>query len=242
LSLLTLAANAQINITNYNVTYTENFNLLASSGESNVLPAGWSISETGTTATTVDGNYTGGTGSDNTGDTYSLGTTPSERALGTLRSSGNLPTIGALFVNSGTETIIAINIQYHGEQWRLGATGRNDRMDFQFSATASSLSTVGVWTDVDSLDFIAPISSGTTGAKDGNAGANSATVSSSITGLNFAPGGNLWIRWSDFDAASSDDALAVDDISITYVTVPEPTMALAFLSGVMLIVANKRRR
>ena len=132
LAISAVAANAQILITNYEVTYTEDFNLLAITGTSNVLPPGWSIHEIGASAN-VDGAYTAGTGSNNAGDSYSLGSASStERALGTLFSSSIRPTIGALFINSGSQTITGISLQYRGEQWRLGATGRNDRLDFQY--------------------------------------------------------------------------------------------------------------
>jgi hypothetical protein len=241
LSSAALAANAQIIVTDYTLTYTENFNLLAITGTSNSLPPGWSISESGTSAR-VDGAYTAGTGSSTTGDTYSFGLASSaDRALGSLLSSTITSTIGALFVNSGNQTITGMSLQYHGEQWRLGATGRTDRMDFQYSTDATSLGT-GTWTDVNALDFTAPVTGGTTGALDGNAAANSATVSSSITGLNAAPSSSFWIRWTDFDATSSDDGLAIDDVSVTYVTVPESGAGLALMGGTVLLAGMIRQR
>ncbi|HYJ46096.1 MAG TPA: lamin tail domain-containing protein, partial [Pyrinomonadaceae bacterium] len=63
------------------------------------------------------------------------------------------------------------------------------------------------------LDFTTP-NTATTGAKDGNAAANRTTLTSTITGLSIAPGATLWIRWTDPDAAGSDDGLAVDDFSL----------------------------
>ena len=105
-------------------------------------------------------------------------------------------------------------IAYTGEQWRLGATGRNDRLDFQFGATATSLTSTG-YVDVDTLDFIAPIGTGTAGALDGNATANRVAVSNTITGLNIASGAEFWIRWNDFNATGADDGLGIDDFSIT---------------------------
>jgi hypothetical protein len=242
LSLLTLAANAQIEITNYNVTYTQDFNLLAITLTSNSLPPGWSFSETGTSAN-VDGLYRAGTGSNTAGDTYSLGATSStERALGSLLSGTISSKIGAHFINNGSETLTGINLQFRGEQWRLGDTGRNDRLDFQYSTDATSLTT-GTWTDANALDFIAPISGGTVGALNGNTPANSATISSSITGLNVGPGSSLWIRWMEFDAPNgSDDALGIDDVSIAYVTIPEPTIGSAALFGAVLFSRRRRRR
>jgi hypothetical protein len=45
--------------------------------------------------------------------------------------------------------------------------------------------------------------------------ANQAAVSASITGLSIANGATIWIRWSDFNASSADDGLAVDNFSLT---------------------------
>ncbi|MDZ7622859.1 MAG: hypothetical protein U5J96_00200 [Ignavibacteriaceae bacterium] len=69
--------------------------------------------------------------------------------------SGTLtPTIGASFTNNTGSLITQIPITYTGEQWRAGVTNRGaaDRLDFQFSTDATSLST-GTWTNYDALDF-----------------------------------------------------------------------------------------
>ena len=54
--------------------------------------------------------------------------------------------------------------------WRLGATGCTDRLDFQISLDATSLTT-GVWTNVDALDFLSPATT-PTGQKDCDLAAN----------------------------------------------------------------------
>ena len=118
-----------------------------------------------------------------------------------------------------------LNITYDGEQWRLGATGRNDRLDFEYSLDATSLTT-GTWTAVDALDFIAPLSTGTTGAVNGNV--NKVTVSNSISGLSLANGASVYIRYLDFSAAGSDDGLGVDNFNLTALP---PTAARVSLSG-----------
>jgi len=200
--------------------YTQNFDTLALSGTSSVIPAGWVISEAGTAADTT---YAAGTGSSTTGNTYSFGSTGStDRALGGLRTGSLIPTIGASFQNGGTSSIQSLAISYWGEQWRLGATGRTDRLDFQYSLNATTL-TDGTWTDVDLLDFLSPTTT-TTGAKDGNASANRTFLSSAITGLTLGIGELFWIRWTDFDAAGADDGLAIDDFTLTptFASIPVP--------------------
>jgi hypothetical protein len=193
--------------------YVQTFDtFLASSGTSSSVPVGWDFVETGTSANTT---YAAGTGSNNAGNTYSFGTGASiERAFGTLQSGTLISTIGASFTNNTSLTITDLAIGYTGEQWRLGALGRADRLDFQLSTNAISL-TNGVWTDYDSLDFTSPITNTAVGALDGNAAANRTPLNPTISGLHIPNGATFWIRWVDFDAAGSDDGLAVDSFSIT---------------------------
>jgi uncharacterized protein len=203
-----------ISISSGNSAYTQDFDTLANTGTSSTLPPGWVIAETGTTA---NASYTAGTGSGNTGDTLSLGAAGStERALGSLQSGSNIATFGASFANNTGATIDELLISYVGEQWRLGTTGRTtpDRLDFQISFDATSLTT-GTWVDVNALDFSGPVVNGTVGALDGNAAANRTAISFNITGITVASGQTFWIRWVDFNATGSDDALAVDNFSLT---------------------------
>lgn len=212
--LLFFTSYGQVAITNLNIAYEQNFNRLSATGITNdvsTLPLGWTFIETGTNANTT---YAAGNGTSNAGNTYSLGTDTTDRALGGLLSGSLNPTIGAAFVNNTASTITSLTISYSGEQWRLGAINRGaDRLDFQYSTNAINLST-GTWTDVDALDFSSPITSGTAGPLDGNADANRSAISFRVTGLEITPGSSFFIRWLDFNVASSDDALAVDDFSI----------------------------
>lgn len=169
------------------------------------------ISESGSAA---DGLYTAGTGSGSTGDTYSFGSlSSSERALGALQSGSLQPLFGFYFTNNTGQLITRITVNYTGEQWRLGTTGRNDRLDFQFSLNASNLIN-GDWVDMDELDFTAPVNSSPTGALDGNAPINKRLITSTLTGLFITPGSTCFIRWTDPDASGSDDGLAIDDLNI----------------------------
>jgi hypothetical protein len=203
-------AATNISLTALNTAYTQNFNTLARTGASDVLPAGWSFSETGTNA---NATYTAGDGTSNAGDTYSFGM-GSDRALGTLQSGSLLSTIGVCFTNNTGQTIASLDIAFTGEQWRLGTVGRADRLDFQYSADATSLTT-GTWFHVDVLDFASPVTTGSVGALDGDAMANRTLVQGSITGLNLANGATVFIRWTDFNVSGTDDGLAIDEFSLT---------------------------
>jgi hypothetical protein len=92
-------------------------------------------------------------------------------------------------------------------------------MDFQYSTDATSLAD-GTWTDFNDLDCLGTVSTGTTGALNGNTVRTS--VSSVITSLNIANTETFWLRWTDYNASGADDGLAVDDFILiipTYNTV-----------------------
>ncbi len=205
---------SQVSITALLTPYNQDFNTLATSGTSTAVPTGWVFSETGANANTT---YTASTGSLTTGDTYSFGATAAaDRAFGGILSGSLTPTIGARFTNNTGATITSVTINYTGEQWRLGTTARVDRIDFQYSSSATSLLT-GTWTDANSLDFSSPNTVVAAGALDGNAAANRTVIPAyTITGLTIIPGADLWIRWTDFNASGADDGLAVDDFTASF--------------------------
>ena len=191
--------------------YTQNFNTLAKTGTASTLPSGWLLLETGTNA---NATYTAGTGSSNSGDTYSFGIDAADdRALGTVQSGSLVSSFGVAFTNTTGGAITSLKIAYLGEQWRLGATARADRLDFQYSTDATSLAT-GTWVNADQLDFTGPITTGTVGALDGTVAANATAINFTITGLNIGNGVTFYLRWSDFNATGADDGLGIDDFSI----------------------------
>ncbi len=226
----------QISLTN--TTYSQDFNTLINTGSSSVLPSGWVILETGT-ATNVNGLYTAGTGSSNSGDMYSFGASANtERAIGGLLSGTLTPFIGSSYVNNSGGLISGLVINYTGEQWRLGATGRNDRLDFQYSLDATSLNT-GTWIDFNALDFVAPNSTVTVGALDGNSTANKVVISGNISSLSISNGSTFWIRWTDLNASGSDDGLGVDDFSISIISAsPTLTATPTSITGLSYISGN----
>lgn len=207
-----------ISLTTFESAATENFVTLsntAASTTNTALPTGWYITETGGGARDNE-QYAVDTGASATGDTNSYGAAGNtERALGGLRSGTLIPVIGASFTNNTGGTITSLDISYTGEQWRQGVTNRGaaDRLDFQFSTDATSLTT-GTYLDINALDFSSPNTTATAGALDGNAALNRTGISSTISGLSIANGATFFIRWTDFDITSSDDGLAVDDFSL----------------------------
>ena len=218
---------ADIILTSSLPTYSQNFDSLAASGTSSTLPDGWFLLESGASANST---YTAGTGSGTTGDTYSFGASGNpERALGGQRTGSLVPEFGVQLKVGGPSILESLQVAYTGEQWRMGAAGRMDRLDFQYSLDATSLNT-GLWTDFDSLDFTAPVTTGPVGAVNGNLLTSQTALSATLSGLNVSSGSSVWFRWRDLDASGFDDGLAVDQFSVTgsfqAAAVPEPGSAI----------------
>lgn len=239
-----LPAHGLPTLSSFDSAYQQNFDTLSNSGTSAALPDGWSLGESGSGANSL---YGASTGSSNTGDTYSFGASGStDRAFGTLLSTSVSPLIGLQLLNDTGLGIESLLISFTGEQWRLGATGREDRLDFQFSLDATSLIT-GTWTDVNALDFKSPIQSGSVGALDGNSAANQAALAATIDGFSLADGSTIWFRWVDFNAAGSDDGLAIDNFSAKAVgtsasSVPDFGLTLGLLGVGWCGITQLRRR
>ncbi|BCU77222.1 hypothetical protein llg_19370 [Luteolibacter sp. LG18] len=215
-------------------TYSQNFDTLPSTGTFtfsgagpfalNAAPvsasglSGWSFAKTAGTGANALFNV--GTGSSNSGAVYSFGSAAGDRALGTLLSGAVESTIGVVLVNNTGATITSFDIAYTGEQWRQGGSSGNfDKLKFEYAVGGTSVVS-GTFVPATALDFTGPIATATGGALDGNAAANRAAVSGTITGLNWAAGQTLVIRWTDLNISGSDCGLAVDDFSFTAGTGP----------------------
>ncbi len=235
---------AVITLSNGTPSYSQNFDSLAASVTSSSTPTGWSFAESGANS---NATYIAGTGSGTAGDTYSFGATGnSDRAFGELTTATLNSTIGAQFRNAGSTAIQSLSIGYYGEQWRLGTIGRTDRLDFQYSLNATSLTT-GTWTDLNALDFGSPITSAPTGALNGNLGANRLHRAGTATGLSVAFNQDVWIRWLATDATGADDGLAIDDFTLTATfaaspaAVPEPGTFALLLTGLSTVLIRRFR-
>jgi hypothetical protein len=207
----------QISISQLGLPLTENFNTLANTTSSSILPSGWALLEQGTSVN-ADGFYNFSTGSTTAGNSYSFGATSNtERAIGSLTSSAlDTVFIGAAFTNNTGSTITSLNITYTGEQWRRASRTPSipDTIYFDYSTDATTLDN-GTWNSVSQLMFLSPQVGTTTGALDGNDPANRQTLNHTITGLNIANGATFRLRWLDEDIAGTDDGIAIDDFSMS---------------------------
>lgn len=187
----------------------ENFNSLAVSGTSSVLPSGWYIYEKGAGA---DQLYTAGDGSSSRGDTYSLGATGSnDRAIGS-HISGNLSSAwGLKLYNNTGATLNGLKISFTGETWRVGAARRLDRIDFQYSITATSLSSTSGWINVGELDYV---NEGKPRRGEGKL-LHSDNLSFTLEKIVIPNNSFFWLKWTDADIQGRDDGMGIDDFCIT---------------------------
>jgi len=201
-----------------NVPYSETFDGMGAT-ETVFLP-GWTAINTinGSTLTMQlsDGNT-------NSGNVYNIGTTTSsseDRAFGTLADATVIPAFGAVFQNNTTGTISKISIVTRMEQWRTsGNAAVNETVAFSYSTNATSLnSNSGTWTAVTALDLKEKLTAASSNAAvSGNLASNYTNISHIITGLNWANGTNLWIKWTDMNDAGSNGMYAIDNFSISVV-------------------------
>src|SRR5918994_7601992 len=193
LSNQTVSAAGTIALTAIGSPYIQEFDTLSNTAASttNALAInGWELTETGG-GTRDNEQYGVDTGGSGTGDTYSYGSADAtDRALGGLQSGTLVPIIGASFSNNTGGVITSLDVAYTGEQWRIGntAAARDDRIDFQYSLDATSLTT-GTWVDVNPLDFTNVVKTAVAvGALDGNNAAKRASVAGAISGPTISKG------------------------------------------------------
>jgi hypothetical protein len=205
--------------------------------------------------------FRAGSGNSGTGSFYSFGVnSTTDRALGdlgasTLATGGDSLRIGLRLTNDTGQTLTSFTITYDGEQYRDdgGASAAPETMSFSYmttGTTAANWHTAGVSnpaTFVPAATFTAPVNGGTAATVLGNSAGKVADITATVTGITWAPGTDLWLRWSDIQAFNSststnidDDALAIDNVRFS-AAVPEPA-SLALLGFGAAALLGRRRR
>jgi hypothetical protein len=214
----------------------------------------------------VQFRYGGGNAASGTGFfafSSTITSTNQEKALGlhsaaafTDSASGRRSYIGLQLINNTSETLHSFTITYDGEQYREAA-GANaaDGFDLQWSLVASAAGwhdnpTSGGFynngvpgTDYGSVadSFKSPINNNPAAAAflDGNDLTNRvAGISHLVSGITWAPGTELWIRWRD---QFTHDGIAIDNVNFTASTeIPEPSAFLLFASTLLCRIGRRR--
>ena len=150
-----------------------------------------------------------GTGSSTSSGVWSYGMDgDTDRALGSLAAGSHAASLAFIVENQTGETLTRFVVSVCGEQWRFG-NGTPNTLTFEYQIGAVDIAAAGI--GVSALDFTAPITGGSTGALDGNDPANRVRLDAEVTGISWAPGQSLMLRWQDVNDTGSDDGLALDD-------------------------------
>lgn len=198
-----------------------------------------------------------GTGSANTGAFWSFGAAgDADRALGGLAantlanappaSANTMMYIGLRLTNDTGVVLSNFTLSYVGEQWRDGgaATPNVQSLTFEYKIDAANIQDVD-FTAVPALDFTSPtfVNTGSGAALDGNAAENRTAIGPVVvTGLNWLPGQDLWLRWGDLNNTGNDHGLAIDDVSFS-ANVPEPgSLALASFAAIAIAASRAASR
>lgn len=248
-------AQAQISVASPSFSYTQSFDSLTTSTTAtpwvndSTLP-GWSlINSAGAAAATI----VAGTGSSNAGSFYSFGAAGNaERALGGAASGGTYfgsPATGAIagwivvaFTNNTNGNLDNFSVAYNGEQWRNGGNTSAQTMVMEYGV-GSSFATVTSWTAPGgSADFTSPVVGATAAAVDGNSAGLVTGLGGSYTGLTWAAGDTLFVRFVERNDSGNDHGLALDNFSFSVTAVPEPGTVALWLAGLGAIAFVARRR
>jgi hypothetical protein len=212
---------AYTNATDLSITYAPT--IRANNGAS-----GGGFSSHATTSTTLD---------------KALGSAPFDSQTGPVAGSFR---IGTRFVNDTGLTISGFTFSYDGEQWRIGnSTAVNNQLTVSyavFAPGAGSLQSVAYSADMPGATFDSPIDSGTVGSLNGNDPLNRvAGLGATITGLTVAPGDEIWLRWFDLNNSGGDHGMAIDNFTISFAVVPEPSTVALLGVGLAALVVLRRR-
>ena len=193
-----------------------------------------------------------GAGTSNVGAFMSFGLSGStERALGSLASNtlaavGAEIYIGLRLTNNTGATLNSFTLSYNGEQWRDGGatTPNAQALNLSWSTTATAISDASsLFTIVPQLSFTSPVFTNTGGgaAVDGNGPGRLGISAFTVEGINWLPGTDLWLRWVDLSNTGNDHGLAVDDVSFSANTIPEPGVCAALILGLTTLASRRRR-
>lgn len=203
---------------------TENFDGMGTSTTNALMNAplssNWKVQNAGA-PTWAGGIFNVGqqasSGAPGTGASYNWGSSTTERALGVMTSGGYPSPTSAMawYRNTNASNLISLTIAFDLERYRINSAAAS--LTFFYSTNGSS------WTGVAAGDIAAALLPTGTSAFDYNpTGTPSATNAGkisksgiSITGLNIATNGNIYLRWNLVTTGANSQAIAIDNVSVT---------------------------
>ena len=265
---MAFASQAQVLLSG-GLTYSQNFDSLASSTTTTTVPwadnttlPGWYASRAYVSGTTSAfgpftwTSYRVAGGENNSGSIYSFGTNGvgpiTDRALGSI-SSGTPKTnvFGVRIKNDTANSVGAITVSYTGEEWRNGGNTAVQTLAFSYGTSSVGFSspidtgTPGVngWVGFAALNFNTPVTGATAGVLDGNDPANRTIISPTVlTGVTLNPGDEIFLRWLDIDDSGNDHGFGIDDLTVSFSAVPEPSSAVLAGLGFVALISWRRSR
>lgn len=176
--------------------------------------------------------------------TASTALSSNDTTISTTAATGLNGYIALQIANGTGSTLQNFTINWTGEQWRSGDNlAAVQYMNFQYGF-GNAMTDVTTWTSNPTNDFrfASPINTNGAGTTnlDGNAPANRVTdLGGTVSGLSWANGTNLWVRWIESNNNGNDHLLAIDDVSFT-AAVPEPSAALLAFLGALALLRRRR--
>jgi len=223
------AASAAFGQVQFNGNYVQNFDGLGQSGAATLTGRGPHAIADVLGSTGVDGwygaNFEGSSsntefkahngslaGSAGRGVVFFGANRSAERALGALSTSNQISSFGLVLTNNTAQTFVSVDVSFIGEQWRAGDAGLVNVLSFAYGFGTSLTDAA---TLVPELDFVTPNLAGGETAVDGNDPANQTPVQAVITGVNWAPGQSLVLRWNATELSGQDNGLAIDTLAVS---------------------------
>ncbi|MEQ1905661.1 MAG: PEP-CTERM sorting domain-containing protein [Pirellulaceae bacterium] len=189
-------------------------------------------------------SYIASTGSSTAASIYSFGPAGQpDRAIGSITTApAGTNLIGVGFVNNTGATMTRFQVTFDGEQWRKAVNAVQQTLTFDYNiGNGISINSAG-YVPVSQLDFAGPVVGPPGGLLNGNLPVNRvAGISFWVNGVNWLPGQQMKLRWSDVDDPGTEHGLGIDNFSFT--AIPEPTtFGLGSLVGLAALAIFRRRK
>lgn len=232
---------------NEKVAFTDN----ASVAQEKAM-AGWYTAVSAPVVAGANGTYqtgSGQAGSTSTGSFQSVNfaySTSNENALVLRNTASSSSAMGVVFSNNSGNSISSFKVEYDGEQYRRENNASSVKLDFQYKIITSlvgfNVLTDSSWSDVNTLDFTSPITGATSASNlTGTSSNQVAGITDSIS-LTLLEGELLAIRWFYDAPGGAGHAIGIDDLSVTFTAIPEPSTYAALFGALSLGAAVVRRR